>query len=154
MTPVNPITIEIYEVSRTLRRLFDARARALGFTQGQWRVLAQLARNEGSSQAALADSLEMKPISLARVLDRMEANGLIERRPHPEDRRAVQLFLLPAARPMLEVLRSVSDELRSAATAHVSAAEQETLRTILGRMRASLETFSQQGHSARSVRQP
>src|SRR5579871_3091612 len=103
------VTLEIFEVFRNLRREFDARARAHGFTEGQWRVLSHLGRNQGISQAGLAEMLEMQPISVARVLDRMAGNGLIERRPDPRDRRAVQLFLTPAAGPMLEILRNVGE---------------------------------------------
>jgi len=91
MTIPKSITLEIYEVARAMRLLFDNRARALGFTQGQWSVLAHLSRNEGISQAGLAEIVEMQPISVARVLDRLEGNGLIERRPDPNDRRATQL---------------------------------------------------------------
>jgi DNA-binding MarR family transcriptional regulator len=146
------ITLELYELSRAMRRLFDARARDLGFTQGQWRILAQLSRHEGISQAGLADILEMQPISLARALDRMETNGLIERRPDPKDRRALKLFLMPAAGPMLEILRQVSDELRSIATSNLSSAEQETLVQLLGKIRHSLENTSQQNGLGRIAR--
>jgi DNA-binding MarR family transcriptional regulator len=146
------ITLELYELSRAMRRLFDARARALGFTQGQWRILAQLSRHEGISQAGLADILEMQPISLARALDRMESNGLVERRPDPKDRRALKLFLMPAAGPMLEILRKLSDELRSIATSNLSSAEQETLVQLLGKIRHSLENTSQQNGLGRIAR--
>src|SRR4051812_40245743 len=133
MKPI--ITLELYELSRAMRRLFDARARDLGFTQGQWRILAMLSRHEGISQSGLAEILEMQPISLARALDRMENNGLIERRPDPKDRRALKLFLTPAAGPMLEILRDVGDELRSIATSDLNTAEQETLVQLLGKIR-------------------
>ncbi len=146
------ITLELYEVSRAMRRLFDARARDLGFTQGQWRILAQLSRNEGISQVGLAEILEMQPISLARVLDRMEGNGLIERRPDPKDRRALKLFLMPAAGPMLEILRTVGDELRSIATSNLSSAEQETLVHLIGKIRHSLEPPNQQSGLGRIAR--
>ena len=72
-----PIGLEIYETSRSLRRHFDRRARSLGFTQGQWRALLKLDFSPGSSQAALAELLDMQPISLARILDRMVAGGLV-----------------------------------------------------------------------------
>ena len=146
------VPLEIYEVFRTMRREYDARARALGFTQGQWRVLSQLGRNEGISQVGLAEILDMQPISVARVLDRMEASGLIERRPDPQDRRALKLFLAPAAIPMLELLRSVGEELRAVATADLSETEQETLLMLLGRIRRSIDASnhpSQAEHAQR-----
>jgi len=146
------ITLELYEMFRTMRRIFDGRARALGFTQGQWRILVHLSSNQGISQAGLADILEMQPISLARVLDRMETNGLIERHPDPKDRRALKLFLTPAAGPMLDVLRDIGDDLRTIATSDLSPAEQETLVHLVGRIRHSLETTNQQNGTGRVVR--
>jgi DNA-binding MarR family transcriptional regulator len=134
--------MEIFEVFRLLRREADTRMRGFGYTQGQWRVLAYLKRNEGISQVGLADMLDMQPISLARVLDRMEAAGLIERRPDPQDRRALKLFLLPAAEPMLDILRNVSEEVHRAATADLSAEEEATLKRLLDRMRRSVEKTS------------
>ena len=70
----HPVSLgmEIFEVFRIFRKEADNRMRELGYTQGQWRVLAYLKRNEGISQAGLAEILDMQPISLARVLDRME----------------------------------------------------------------------------------
>jgi len=153
--PSYSVSLEIYEISRILRREFDARARALGFTQGQWRVLTYLGRNEGISQVGLAEMLEMQPISLARVLDRMAASGLIERRPDPQDRRALKLFLTPAAVPMLQVLKAVGDELRGIAMRDLSEAELGTLVSLLGRVRRSLDLpnnhSSSEGHRLRAA---
>jgi MarR family transcriptional regulator for hemolysin len=146
------IALEIYEVFRTMRREFDARARALGFTHGQWRVLNYLGRNEGISQVGLADMLDMQPISLGRVLDRMESSGLIERRPDPLDRRALKLFLAPAAGPMLEVLRGVGEDLRAIATRDLTDVEQETLVALLARMRRNIETSNNQSNAEHSQR--
>ena len=105
-------------------------------------MLAYLKRNEGISQVGLADMLDMQPISLARVLDRMEAAGFIERRPDPQDRRALKLFLLPAAEPILEILKNVSEEVHKAATADLSDEEEATLVRLLNRMRRSVEKSS------------
>src|SRR3954468_24911030 len=128
---------EIYEVSRTIRRHFDRRARAMGFTQAQWAALWHLDRNEGISQSGLADILEMQPISLARILDRMESAGLIERRPDPDDRRAVQLFLTPQAGPILKVLHKIADEVRTIAARGLTDAEQMQGGGRLQRVRAN-----------------
>lgn len=146
------ITLEIFEVFRSIRREFDARARALGFTQGQWRVLNYLGRNEGISQVGLADMLDMQPISLGRVLDRMASNGLIERRPDPHDRRAMKLFLTPAAGPMLDVLRATGEDLRGIATRDLSEREQETLIALLARMRRNIEASNDQPNAAHGQR--
>ena len=128
---------EIYEVSRTIRRHFDRRARSMGFTQAQWAALWHLDRNEGISQAGLADILEMQPISLARILDRMESAGLIERRPDPGDRRAVQLFLTPQAGPILKILRKIADEVRTIASKGLTDDEQSQVVDLLQRVRAN-----------------
>jgi DNA-binding MarR family transcriptional regulator len=80
------------EVARLLRRNFNRRAQPLGLTQVQWRALARLARNEGMRQVDLAESLELQPMTVARLIDRMEAAGWVQRRPDPGDRRAVQLW--------------------------------------------------------------
>ena len=133
--------IEIYETSRTIRRHFDRRARALGFTQGQWRALWKLDGNAGVSQVGLADLLDMQPISLARILDRMETAGLIERRPDPTDRRAVKLFLTPEAGPILKVLHEIADEVRAVATKGLSEADQARVIASLQHMRANFEAF-------------
>ena len=135
------IGIEIYETSRTIRRHFDKRARTLGFTQGQWRALWKLDGNPGISQVGLADLLDMQPISLQRVLDRMETAGLIERKPDPTDRRAVKLFLTPQAGPILKVLHEMAEEVRVIATKGLSEAAQAQIIASLQHMRANFEAF-------------
>ncbi len=138
-----PIGLEIYETSRSLRRHFDRRARSLGFTQGQWRALLKLDYSPGSSQAALAELLDMQPISLARILDRMVAGGLVERRPDPADRRAVKLYLTPQAGPVLTVLRDIAADVRATATRGISQAEQDQLIATLRKMRANIDELDE-----------
>lgn len=133
--------IEIYEVSRTTRRHFDRRARALGFNQGQWRALLKLDRNEGISQAGLADLLDMQPISLGRILDRMVAADLVQRQPDPNDRRAVKLFLTPQAGPVLKVLHEIADELRDQASKGLTNEDQETALRVMRQMRSNLDAL-------------
>jgi MarR family transcriptional regulator, transcriptional regulator for hemolysin len=103
--PERSLGFLIHDVARLLRRSFNRGVLELGLTQTQWRAIAQLSRNEGINQVTLADILEVQPISLARLLDRMQEAGIIERRPDPNDRRAVQLYLTDAAKPILEGLR-------------------------------------------------
>jgi MarR family transcriptional regulator for hemolysin len=140
-TPRFPLGLEIYETSRTMRRHFDCRARSLGFTQAQWRALLKLDENAGISQAGLADLLDMQPISLARILDRMVTVELVERRPDPDDRRAVKLFLTAEAGPILKVLREIADEIRTAATKGLSAEQQSQVIAFLRQMRANFDSF-------------
>ena len=131
--------VEIYETSRIMRRYFDRRARAMGFTQVQWRALRKLDDNPGISQAGLADLLEMQPISLARILDRMVLAQLVERRPDPDDRRAVKLYLTEEAAPILKVLHEIAEELRDVANKGISAADQANIITAMRQMRANFE---------------
>jgi MarR family transcriptional regulator, transcriptional regulator for hemolysin len=71
----------LHDAARLLRKRFEQKARGLGLTRSQWQVLAHLARHEGIHQGALAEILELEPITLVRILDRLQAAGLIERRP-------------------------------------------------------------------------
>lgn len=129
----------LVDVSRHLRRHFDSRVRDLGLTQSQWRVIVYLSRAEGISQAALADRLEIKPISLTRILDRMEAAGWIERRPSPEDRRAVQLFLTPKVGPLLAILSERAEETRRTAFAGLADSTRRQLAAALEAMKENLQ---------------
>jgi DNA-binding MarR family transcriptional regulator len=130
----------LYDAARLLRRDFDRRARSLGLTRAQWSVLAHLKRNEGSRQAAVADTLELEPITLVRLLDRLEAAGWVERRPDPTDRRARQLFLTEKARPVLDQLMALATETRAVALAGFSEAEREVLIDALIKVRANLSS--------------
>jgi MarR family transcriptional regulator for hemolysin len=108
------ILFTISDVGRLLRTYADQRARLNGMTRAQWAVLLQLERREGLKQSELADALDIQPITLTRLVDRLCANGLIERRADPNDRRAKQLYLTPAARPLIErILEHVEDVART-----------------------------------------
>jgi MarR family transcriptional regulator for hemolysin len=113
--PQFPVTREIglqlIDVARLLRTYADQRARHFGISRAQWTVLMRLDRFEGLKQSELAEVLDLQPISLTRLLDRLAENGLIERRPDPNDRRANRLYLTPAARPLLEQLSTLGVEM-------------------------------------------
>jgi MarR family transcriptional regulator for hemolysin len=126
------------DAARLMRRDFERRARPVGLTRAQWQALFHLARNEGCNQATLADLLDVEPITLARVVDRLEASGLVERRPDPGDRRARLLFLGERAHPLLEELRALGAETREVALAGISEEERHQLSRLLARMRANL----------------
>jgi MarR family transcriptional regulator for hemolysin len=98
------IAFSIIDVARMLRTYADQMARQFGISRAQWGVLVRLDRSEGLKQSELAEILDLQPISLTRLLDRLAENGLIERRADPNDRRANRLYLMPAARPLLEQL--------------------------------------------------
>lgn len=128
----------LHDCARLVRRDFERRARAIGLTRAQWAAIAHLRRNEGCNQSTLADLLEVEPITLARLLDRMEASGWVTRRPDPRDRRARLVFLTDKAKPLIDQLADFSSETRLAALAGMSAAEQEGVIDMLIRVRANL----------------
>jgi len=128
----------LHDVSRLLRKRFDRRARALGLTRAQWSVIAHLRRNEGLTQSALADILEVEKITLCRLVDRLEASGWVERRPHPEDRRANALYLTSKAYPVLDRMREISRDIRSEAMAGLQPEERDYLLDTLQRLKHNL----------------
>jgi MarR family transcriptional regulator for hemolysin len=110
--PINrEFAFTLSDVARLLKTYADQRARQFGISRAQWAVLLRLDRSEGLKQSELAEILDLQPISLTRLLDRLAANGLIERRPDPNDRRANRLYLTPAARPLLERLADLGADL-------------------------------------------
>jgi DNA-binding MarR family transcriptional regulator len=130
----------ISDLSRLMRRDFDQRVAGLGLTQAQWRTLARLARAEGCRQADLAAQLEIAPITLARFVDRLEASGLVERRRHPTDRRAVQLYCTAAGRRIVRKMRGIATRTYDRALEGVPHADRERLMRILASMRDNLAT--------------
>src|SRR3546814_20414492 len=85
------------------------RTRVIGITGAQWRLLFTVSRNEGQNQGATAELLEVEPITLCRMIDRMEDAGMVERRPDPTDRRAWRLYLTDTSRPLIRPLRALGD---------------------------------------------
>lgn len=128
----------LHDVARLLRKRFEQRARSLGLTRAQWQVLVHLAKNEGIHQSGLADILEMEPITLLRILDKLEARGLIERRRHATDRRIWLLYLNEAAHPLLEILFGFGDTTRGEMLVGVGEADQERLFELLTAMKGNL----------------
>lgn len=101
----------INDVARLLRTYADQQAANFGMTRAQWVVLVRLERAEGLKQAELAEMLDLQPITLTRLVDRLCDSGLIERRSDPKDRRAKRLYLTPAARPLVERLHVIGEKL-------------------------------------------
>jgi MarR family transcriptional regulator, transcriptional regulator for hemolysin len=97
------------DVARLLRKKFEQKTRGSGLTRSQWQVLTYLAQNEGINQIGLAELLDVEPITLCRIVDKLQAFGLIERHPHASDRRVWVLYLTPAARPKLMEVRELGD---------------------------------------------
>lgn len=126
------------DVSRTIRRKFDERARLVGVTRQQWRALFVVSRNEGANQGVLADMLEVEPITLCRMIDRLEDSGLVERRRDPADRRAWQIFLTPKALPMIGQLKTIAEGLVDDALVGIPASTQAMMVDALELIRSNL----------------
>ena len=127
------------DVARQLRFAFDSRARALGVTGSQWRVLLALARFEGPTQSEVADYLDIERITLCRMVDRLGEAGLVERRADPSDRRVWRLHLLPAAHGLVDQLSAIGDELEAEALSHLSPEERDAMRSALTHIRDGLK---------------
>jgi len=122
------------EVSRRYVNRFEVRAREISLNLAQAKALVRLEKNEGVSQARLAELAEVDPMTMVRILDRMEAEGLLERRPDPADRRARCLYLTAKAKPILSEIWRLSEEIRAELFAGVSKAEREQFMDVLERL--------------------
>lgn len=138
MSEIDNLGALIADVSHLLRRAFDERARDIGVSRPQWRVLTMLRRHEGINQGGLAELIEVEPITLCRMVDRLQEADLVERRADPADRRAWRLFLTDHARRLLEDMRPLALGLFEDAMAGLSSAEQEGLIRALARVRTNL----------------
>ena len=130
----------LHDVARMFRRRFERRARQTGLpvTRQQARALLYIARNEGLSQAAVATMLDIEPIALVRVLDRLHEEGLVERRLHPTDRRVRTLWLTPLAWDVLDRVLALNAEIREEACAGLPPAARDMLMRALGHMKGNL----------------
>jgi MarR family transcriptional regulator for hemolysin len=128
----------LHDVSRLLRKRFDRRARALGLTRAQWRVLAHLAPRQGINQTALAEILEVENITLGRHIDRLEETAWVERRPDPDDRRVWRLFLTDKSRPILDQMEVLAVETQEEAMASLSDNERHRLMALLLSMKRNM----------------
>lgn len=126
------------DVSRLLRRRFDERARLIGVTRTQWRAIKYLERHEGINQGGLADMLEVEPITLCRMIDRLAEAGLVERRRDPADRRAWRIFLTERTRPLLDDLHAIAGDLFATALDGIAPAEHDATIATLQRIHANL----------------
>lgn len=132
------VAFNINDVARLLKTYADQRARDLGMTRAQWAVLARVERSEGLKQCELADTLDLQPITLTRLIDRLCDGGLIERRSDPDDRRAKRLYLTPAARPVLDGLTRLGQDIMATVLAGIEPAAVEQLLAQLLTLKANL----------------
>jgi MarR family transcriptional regulator for hemolysin len=136
--PAPTLGFLLHDVARLLKKRFEQTARGTGLTRSQWQVLAHLDQNEGIHQGRLADLMDIEPITLGRIVDKLQALGLIERCPHPSDRRIWLLHLTAAARPKLSQLRQLGDITRAEALAGIADADRDCLLKTLRTLKANL----------------
>ena len=138
-TPDTPdLMFLLHDVARLLRHEADKRASMHGMTRAQWVILFWLQRQPGLSQKELSEILEVEPITVARLIDRLEGRGMVERRPDPKDRRIWRLHLLPPAAPVLAELHTERADMHRMATAHIDPATERTMIEGLMRMKATI----------------
>ena len=128
----------ITDVTRLMRKHFDRRAVRFNLTRAQWRALKRVSYSEGMSQSELAEVLEMEPIAIGRVIDRLQKAGFVERRADPADRRAWRLYLTPRAHAVVDDMESISTKLFREAQRGIPAAELKTMIGVLARMKDNL----------------
>lgn len=136
--------INVKDVARMIRTYADQQGNEFGVTYAQWVVLARLDRFEGLKQSELAEMLDLQPITLTRLVDRLCDSGMIERRSDPNDRRAKRLFLTPASRPLLERLGALGEDLMATALAGVDRDQIEKMVAQLAIIKENLRQAIQQ----------
>ena len=140
---------QLVDSSRLLRNYIDNRAKRRGTTRAQWIVLFRLRQQEGLSQVDLADVLELQPISLVRLLDRLVEHGLLERRHDPRDRRANRLFLTASGRQLVDDLDSLRDSIATDVLQDIPAKAIETSLAMLIDIKERIKGFAEpRGHIA------
>jgi MarR family transcriptional regulator, transcriptional regulator for hemolysin len=139
------LLVVLHDVARLIRTRFDQRARAFGMTRAQWVILARLARQPGLSQNELATICEVEPITVGRLVDRLELRGMVERRPDPTDRRVKRLHLLPAAEPVLVQITRSREYLDAEITDGLYGPAREALVDALLHMKTKLTTEPDDG---------
>ena len=128
----------MFDTTRMMRSYVDTVARRIGSTHAQWALMAILVRQPGLTQAELAEILEIQPISLTRLVDRLSEQGLVERRAHPTDRRANSLFITEAGLLVMEARAPLETEITDSLFAGVDSQALATFQTVLEHLRANL----------------
>jgi DNA-binding MarR family transcriptional regulator len=126
------------DVTRQFRKHFDRRATRFGLTRAQWRALKTLARQQGLSQRALAEQIEVEPIAIGRVIDRLVHAGFVERRADPHDRRLWRLHLTGKAHAVVDDMEVIADGLRDVALSGIGRAELDVFLRVLQRIKTNL----------------
>jgi DNA-binding MarR family transcriptional regulator len=140
LPPGQSLAVLLNDLARLCRKRFGqvARSRRLGLTRAQASAIIHLSRNEGINQVSLAQLMELEPITVVRLLDRLQAAGLVERRADPTDRRARTLYLTAAARPLLERIRILGDEVEAEALDGICQTERDIVIRVLISMKSNI----------------
>jgi MarR family transcriptional regulator, transcriptional regulator for hemolysin len=146
--PRREILFELSDVARALRTYVDQRAREHGMTRAQWGVLARLERDEGMMQTEMAEALEIQPISLVRLVDRLCEQGLVERRPHPTDRRANCLYLSDKGRARLAQMVPLGREISGNVLAAFSESDVAELLSKLLSLKRNIRRAAARQHAS------
>ena len=133
----------VSDVARLVRTVFDRRVREIGLTRAQWLALTRLHRRPGLSQSEVADLLEIEKPSAGRLIDRLETNGLIERRPDPKDRRVNRVYLTDQAERLHEAIWPIAESTWEDALSDLSAAEQAQFSDLIDRVKGRLQAMAE-----------
>ncbi len=134
----------VNDITRMMRTHFDRRAVRFELTRAQWRALKRISYSEGMRQAELAEQLEMEPIAIGRVIDRLEKTGYVERRADPTDRRAWRLHLTPRAHAVVDDMEKISNEMFRDAQKGIAAADMKAVMATLGMMKQNLIAMNEE----------
>jgi MarR family transcriptional regulator, transcriptional regulator for hemolysin len=130
------------DIARLMRTVFDRRVRDIGLTRAQWLVLTRLYRRPGASQTELAVMLEIDRASAGRMLDRMQKNGWIERRPDGSDRRINRLYLTGEARRAHKAMWTIAEATVDDALTPLSARERDQFTRMAARVKSRLQVLA------------
>jgi MarR family transcriptional regulator for hemolysin len=153
MTNQPDLLFLLHDVARQMRLDADRRARAHGMTRAQWVILLRLDRQPGLSQKELAEILEVEPITVARLIDRLEERSMVERRDDPADRRIWRLHLLPAARPVLDDMAIERADMLAVVSEGIDPATLDSTMAALSRMKVNIAAERQDSATPRPVQQ-
>ena len=143
MTKVEDISFGylLNDVTLLFRKHFDRRAVKFGLTRAQWRATKMLYYREGLRQTELAELLEMEPIAVGRVIDRLQAAGFVERRPDPKDRRAWRLYVTDQSRAVIADMELIAHGLRKDATLGIDVVEMQQAMDVMNRIKENLQAL-------------
>ena len=128
----------MHDTTRLMNRYYDRRVRIYGISRTQWTLLTYLSRYEGVSQTRLAEYMDLAPMTLTRQIDKLEREGLLDRRQDPQDRRTNLIFLTEKSQPLMNRMHEIAVEAKEAALKNFNEGEREILRDYLVRMRENM----------------